>query len=97
MYQNECLHFSILNCIFVLFKLFLNKKMTQTYKVTGMSCGHCEAQVKNALLSHENITSAEVSKDTQSASITSEQPIKLERLKSMFDKFEGMFEISSIQ
>jgi len=69
--------------------------MTQTFKVTGMSCGHCEAQIKNALLSHENITAAEVSKDTQSAIITSEQPVGLERLKSIFNDFEGMFEISN--
>ncbi len=71
--------------------------MTQTFKITGMSCGHCEAQVKNALLSHKNITAAEVSKDTQSATITSEQAIELERLKTIFNEFEGMFEISSIQ
>ena len=72
--------------------------MTQTFKVTGMNCGHCEAQVKNALLSDENITAAEISKDTQSAIITSEQPIELERLKNMLDaEFEGMFEIMSPQ
>ncbi len=69
--------------------------MTQTFKVTGMSCGHCEAQVKNALLSHENVTGAEVSKDTQSAIITSEQPVEFESLKNIFNEFEGMFEISN--
>jgi len=72
--------------------------MTQTFKVTGMSCGHCEAQVKNALLAHENIIAAEVSKDSQSAIITSEQLVELERLKNMFDaEFEGMFEILPLQ
>jgi len=70
--------------------------MTQTFKVTGMSCGHCEAQVKNALLSHENITAAEVSKDTQSAIITSEEVVELERLKNIFNEFDGMFEISNV-
>ena len=69
--------------------------MTQTFKVKGMSCGHCEAQVKNALLSHENVTTAEVSKDTQSAIITSKQPVEFERLKTIFNEFDGMFEISN--
>ena len=71
--------------------------MTQTFKVTGMNCGHCEAQVKNALLSHENISIAEVSKDSQSATITSEQFVELDSLKSIFNQFEGMFEISNSQ
>ena len=84
----------LLNCYYW-FKLYKIKRMTQTFKVTGMNCGHCEAQVKNALLSHENISTAEVSKDTQSATITSEQPVELERLKNIFSKFEGMFEISN--
>jgi len=70
--------------------------MTQIFKVKGMSCGHCEIQVKNALLSHENVTAAEVSKDSQSAIITSEQPVEFEGLKTIFHEFEGMFEISNI-
>lgn len=72
-------------------------RMTQTFKVTGMSCGHCEAQVKNALLSHENISTAEVSKDTQSATITSKSPIEFETLRKTFDEFDGMFKISTVQ
>jgi len=69
--------------------------MTQTFKVTGMSCGHCEAQVKNALLTQADISTVEVSKDTQSATITSDKPIELESLKSTFEEFEGAFEISN--
>lgn len=71
--------------------------MTQTFKVTGMSCGHCEAQVKNALLTHTDITDVKVSKDTQSATITSLQPVELKTLKSTFEEFEGMFEIANMQ
>jgi len=71
--------------------------MTQTFKVTGMSCGHCEAQVKNALLTHGDITEAVVSKDTESATITANKPIDFEALKKTFNEFEGMFEISNVQ
>ena len=70
--------------------------MTQTFKVIGMSCGHCEAQVKNALLSHENIATVEVSKDSQSATVTSEQTIELSQLKQLFEvEFDDMFQISN--
>jgi len=71
--------------------------MTQTFKVTGMSCGHCEAQVKNALLTHSDITEVAVSKDSESATITADKPIDFEALKKTFNKFEGMFEISNVQ
>jgi len=69
--------------------------MTQTFKVTGMSCGHCEAQVKNALFTHADVTDVKVSKDTESATITSDKPIELDSLKSTFEEFEGAFEISN--
>lgn len=70
--------------------------MTQTFKVTGMSCGHCEAQVKNALLTHTDVTDVKVSKDTESAIIESNTPIEFETLKKTFEEFEGMFEISNM-
>lgn len=70
--------------------------MTQTYKVIGMNCGHCEAQVKTALLTHNDVTNAEVSKDTQSATITTNSAIEFDTLKKTFEEFEGMFEILNI-
>lgn len=70
--------------------------MTQTFKVTGMSCGHCETQVKNALLTHTDVTDVKVSKDTESAIIESNTPIEFETLKKTFEEFEGMFEISNM-
>lgn len=60
--------------------------MTHTYKVTGMTCGSCEAKVKGSLLMLPNITEVLVSKDTQSATITMEKHIPLPTLQAALDK-----------
>ncbi|MFN0082611.1 MAG: heavy-metal-associated domain-containing protein [Ferruginibacter sp.] len=60
--------------------------MTHTYKVTGMTCGSCEAKVKGSLLMLPNITEVQVSKDTHSATITMEKHIALPTLQSALDK-----------
>ena len=60
--------------------------MTHTYKVTGMTCGSCEAKVKGGLLMLPNITDIEVSKETQSATITMEKHIALPLLQAALDK-----------
>jgi len=38
-----------------------NDTTTQTFTVEGMSCGHCEAAVKNALTALKGITACEAS------------------------------------
>ena len=53
--------------------------MTHTYQLTGMTCGSCEAKVKSALLSVNNVTAVEVSKDNNTATITMEKHIALSR------------------
>lgn len=60
--------------------------MTHTYKVTGMTCSSCEAKVKGSLLMLPNITEVQVSKDTQSATITMEKHISLATLQAALDK-----------
>jgi len=44
--------------------------MKHTYKITGMTCGNCEAKVKNSLLMVPGVTDVEVSGEKQSAIIT---------------------------
>lgn len=51
-----------------------------------MTCGSCEAKVKGSLLMLPNITEVEVSKDTQSATITMEKHIALPTLQAALDK-----------
>ena len=63
--------------------------MTHTYKVTGMTCAGCEAKVKGNLLMIPNISAVEVSKDTQSATITMEKHISLATLQqSLGEKYK---------
>ena len=60
--------------------------MTHTYKVTGMTCGSCEAKVKSSLLMLPNVTEVEVSKDNQSATITMDKHIALSTFQNVFGK-----------
>lgn len=55
--------------------------MTHTYTVTGMTCGGCEAKVKSSLLLIPGITSAEVSKENKTATISMETHILLSNLQ----------------
>jgi copper chaperone CopZ len=59
--------------------------MTHTYQITGMTCGSCEAKVKSALLSVNNVTSVDVTKDNNRAIITVEKHIALPELQSALE------------
>ncbi len=60
--------------------------MTHTYKLTGMTCGSCEAKVKSSLLMLPNVTEVEVSKDNQTATISMDKHIALSTLQNALDK-----------
>ena len=67
--------------------------MIHTYKLTGMTCSSCEAKVKSALLTIENVTNVEVSKDTETATITMDKHIALSDLQKVLD---NKYQISAI-
>lgn len=67
--------------------------MTHKYQVTGMTCGGCEVKVKSALMTIENITAVEVSKETNSATITMDKHIALSDLQKVLD---SNYQISAI-
>jgi copper chaperone CopZ len=67
--------------------------MTHKYQLTGMTCSSCEAKVKSALLTIENVTAVEVSKDTNSANITMEKHIAISDFQNAL---ESKYQISSI-
>lgn len=50
-----------------------------------MTCTSCEAKVKSALLMVENITSVEVSKDNNSATITMDKHVPIAALQNVLD------------
>jgi hypothetical protein len=59
--------------------------MTHKYQLTGMTCGSCEAKVKSALLTIDNVTAVEVSKDTNSANITMDKHIAISDFQKVLD------------
>lgn len=67
--------------------------MTHKYQLTGMTCGSCEAKVKSALLTIDNVTAVEVSKDTDSATITMDKHIAFSDLQKVLD---NKYQISAI-
>jgi copper chaperone CopZ len=70
--------------------------MTHTYQITGMTCGSCEAKVKSSLLSLPDITSVEVSKDTNSAIISMDKHISLADLQQAIGGKESKYQILAI-
>lgn len=67
--------------------------MTHQYNLAGMTCGSCEAKVKSALMTIENVTAVEVSKDTNSATITMDKHIALPDFQNALD---SKYQISAI-
>ena len=44
--------------------------MTHTYKITGMTCGSCEAKVKTLLSQVKDVTSVNIDRNKEEAEIT---------------------------
>ncbi|TLP93012.1 heavy-metal-associated domain-containing protein [Nesterenkonia salmonea] len=49
---------------------------TNSYDVTGMSCGHCEAAIRDEVSQIPNVNQVEVSAATGRLAVTSEQPVE---------------------
>lgn len=71
--------------------------MTHTYKVTGMTCSNCEAKVKSNLLSLSDVTSAVVSKDNNTATITMDKHINLNTLQEALGGEKSKYQIVATQ
>ncbi len=67
--------------------------MTHTYKVTGLTCSSCEAKVKSALLTVQNVTNVAISKDLETATITMDKHMALSDLQKVL---ESKYQISAI-
>lgn len=70
--------------------------MTHTYQLTGMTCSSCEAKVKGNLLSLSDITSVEVSKDTNTATISMDKHIPLVDLQNAIGGKDSKYQISAL-
>lgn len=71
--------------------------MTHTYKLTGMTCSSCESKVKSKLLTLPDITSVEISKDTNTVTIDMEKHISLTTLQNVLGGDAGKYQISATQ
>ncbi len=70
--------------------------MTHTYQLTGMTCATCESKVKSMLFKVSGITSVEVSKDTDSATISMDKHISLSELQNALGGTGSNYQISSM-
>ncbi len=59
--------------------------MTHKYTVTGMTCSSCEAKVKSALITIENVTEVKVSKAENTATITMDKHVELSKLQNVLE------------
>jgi len=71
--------------------------MTHTYQLTGMTCSSCENKVKNNLLVLPDVTAVEVSKDTDSATISMNQHVALNALQQALGGSESKYQISATE
>lgn len=60
--------------------------MGKTIKIEGMMCEHCEAHIKKALESLDDVVSAEVSHKTGTAKLNLKSEIDNETIKKVVEK-----------
>jgi len=65
---------------------FKDSIMTHTYNVTGMTCQHCKASVKEGLEHLEHIKSVSVNLEAEEAEIDMEQHIEVSTLQEAISK-----------
>ncbi len=59
---------------------------TSTYRVNGMTCGHCVGAVTTELSKLEQVTDVEISLDTGQATITSDAPLDDDAVRAAIDE-----------
>lgn len=71
--------------------------MTHTYQLTGMTCGGCEAKVKSSLLLLPNVSTVEVSKETNTATIFMDKHIALSSFQQALGGAASKYQIAALQ
>lgn len=71
--------------------------MTHEYKITGMTCGNCEAKVKSNLLMLPDVLSAEVSNAKGSAIIEMKKHISIDTLQKTLGGENSKYKITAEQ
>jgi copper chaperone CopZ len=60
--------------------------VTTTYRVTGMTCGHCEAAVTTELTQLPGVQEVEVDLATGDVTITSDAPLPIDEVRNAVDE-----------
>jgi copper chaperone CopZ/uncharacterized membrane protein YphA (DoxX/SURF4 family) len=69
--------------------------MTHTYQVSGMTCSICEATVKSRLGKLPDVTAVEVSRQTNTATVTMDKHILLSALQKAIGGADNKYQISA--
>lgn len=69
--------------------------MTHTYQVTGMTCSGCESKVKSSLLILPDVNGVEVSKDSNTATITMDKHIGIGELQTALGGSDSKYQITA--
>jgi copper chaperone len=59
---------------------------TATYRVSGMTCGHCVQAVTDELSGLDGVTGVDVDLDAGAVTVTSEQPLERDRVEAAVDE-----------
>ena len=70
--------------------------MTHTYQLTGMTCGGCENKIKSNLLVLPEITAVEVSKESNSATISMAKHLNIDALQQALGGPQSKYQISAM-
>lgn len=66
---------------------------TNTYTVTGMTCGHCVGSVRTEVSRIPGVTDVQVDLDSGRVTVTSEAAIDIETMRASID--EAGYELAS--
>jgi copper chaperone len=59
---------------------------TATYRVSGMTCGHCVQAVTNELNELDGVTGVDVDLGSGEVTVTSDQPLPRDRVEAAVDE-----------
>ncbi|MET9293986.1 heavy-metal-associated domain-containing protein [Streptomyces sp. NPDC003077] len=69
-------------------------EVTTTYKVTGMTCGHCEGAVSSEISEIAGVTSVQAVAATGLVTVTSKTPLDEEAVRAAVD--EAGYELAGV-
>ena len=59
---------------------------TETFTVTGMTCGHCAASVRDEVGAIDGVRGIDVDVPTGKVTVTSAQPLDVERVRAAVEE-----------